>query len=547
MVTMMRTTLFRSLPGCLLLSALGAAEATAQPADHALFQTSDHCMACHNGLISTEGEDVSLGAHWSASMMANSARDPYWQAAVRREMLDHPDAAAEIQHECAACHMPMERYQAKTENRKAEVFANLPGGAAGGTDAALLAQDGVSCSLCHQITAEDLGTPASYVAGFHIDTSATLGERRIYGPFDIEVGRQEIMRSAAGFAPQSGSHIQSSEMCASCHTLITDALGSGGSHIGRLFEQMPYQEWQHSSFAGSQSCQDCHMPQVDSAVPISAVLGQAREGFSRHDFRGGNFFIQRMLNRYRDELGVTASSQALETAATRTEEHLKSGAAGSITLDSVDMRDGQLEVAVTVTNAGGHKLPTAYPSRRLWIQLTVRDAAGNTVFESGHFNSDGAISGNDNDVDKNRYEAHYDVIDDPGQVQIYEAIVAGIDGELTTGLLTATQYLKDNRLLPRGFDKATADPTIAVTGAALQDADFTDGRDSLRYRIATSAAAGPFTVEAALWYQPIGYRWATNLGTYDAPETKRFTSYYQAMAGASALVMAHAEARSPQP
>jgi hypothetical protein len=530
----------------LLLPVLVATTAFAQ-STHPLFKTSDNCMACHNGLFTQAGEDVSLGANWSATMMANSARDPYWQATVRREILDHPEASADIQHECATCHMPMARYQAKTENRKAEVFANLPGGSASGTDEALLAQDGVSCSLCHQITPEGLGTPASLVGGFHVDTTAKLGERSVYGPIEIDSGRQEIMRSAAGHKPQAGAHIQSSELCASCHTLITDALGASDKPIGKLFEQMPYQEWQHSSYANSQSCQDCHMPQVDSAVPISAVLGQARDGVNRHDFRGGNFFIQRMLNRYRNELAVTASSQALENAANRTEAHLKSGAAGNITIDSVDVQNGTLEAALTVTNAGGHKLPTAYPSRRLWIQLTVHNAAGAVVFESGRFNNNGAIEGNDNDSDKNRYEPHYNVIDDPEQVQIYEAIVAGADGALTTSLLTATQYLKDNRLLPLGFDKVSADPTIAVTGNAAQDDDFTDGRDSIGYKIAINNNDGPFTVDATLRFQPIGYRWADNLGAYAAPETQRFYEWYTAMASESALAMAHAQARSVQP
>ena len=50
------------------------------------------------------------------------------------------------------------------------------------------------------------------------------------------------------------------------------------------------------------------------------------------------------------------------------------------------------------------------------------------------------------------------------QVQIYEPILGDRGGVPTTGLLTATQYLKDNRLLPRGFDKATADPQIGVYG-----------------------------------------------------------------------------------
>ena len=65
------------------------------PARHAdmPFPTSHECLACHNGLSASTGEDVSIGATWRASMMANSARDPYWHAAVRRETIDHPSAA----------------------------------------------------------------------------------------------------------------------------------------------------------------------------------------------------------------------------------------------------------------------------------------------------------------------------------------------------------------------------------------------------------------------------------------------------------------------
>jgi soluble lytic murein transglycosylase-like protein len=67
------------------------------PVNHAvataLFETADRCMACHNGVSTSTGEDVSIGFDWRASMMANAARDPYWQAAVRRETLDHPGIA----------------------------------------------------------------------------------------------------------------------------------------------------------------------------------------------------------------------------------------------------------------------------------------------------------------------------------------------------------------------------------------------------------------------------------------------------------------------
>ena len=36
-----------------------------------IFATSDQCVACHNGLRTASGEDVSIGASWRASMMAN--------------------------------------------------------------------------------------------------------------------------------------------------------------------------------------------------------------------------------------------------------------------------------------------------------------------------------------------------------------------------------------------------------------------------------------------------------------------------------------------
>ena len=70
-----------------------------------LFSSSDECQACHNNLTTTSGEDVSIGASWRGSMMANAARDPYFLASLRRETIDHASHAADIQEECARCHV----------------------------------------------------------------------------------------------------------------------------------------------------------------------------------------------------------------------------------------------------------------------------------------------------------------------------------------------------------------------------------------------------------------------------------------------------------
>ena len=497
------------------------------------FHTSDRCVACHNGISTSKGEDISIGVQWRASMMANAGRDPYWIAGVRRETIDHPSAAAAIQDECTICHMPMMRYESKLVGREGEAFAHFPPGR--NTLADRLAEDGVSCSVCHQITGEGLGTRESFVGGFKIDTSKGPGERHEYGPFEPDKGHITIMRSSSSFQPAEGKQvIRSSELCATCHTLLTKALDAQGQVIGELPEQVPYQEWLHSTYKDTLSCQDCHMPKVQEEVPITSVFGEPRAGFSRHIFVGGNFFMQRLLNRYRNDLGVPAPPEDLESAALRTIAHLQSEAA-KLAIRRLEIHAGRLEAEISIENQGGHKLPTAYPSRRVWLHVTVRDRHGKALFESGALRPDGSIEGNDNDADATRFEPHYTEITRPDQVEIYEAILSDAAGNVTTGLLTGLRFIKDNRLLPHGFDKQTADKDVAVHGGAESDADFTGGGDTIKYSVALGNTEGPFEVEAELWYQPIAYRWAMNLRSYDALEPKRFVDYYQAMSSGSAV------------
>jgi hypothetical protein len=507
-----------------------------------LFVTADRCMACHNGLTTPTGEDVSIGTDWRSSMMANSARDPYWQAAVSREVYEHPEARIDIENKCSTCHMPMARFESKASGNPFDIFANLP--TAGGQNrAALLAADGASCTGCHQIQDKNLGKEESFTGGFSIDTSIKIGQRPIYGPYEVDEGRRAIMRSSSGFEPTQTSHIASSELCATCHTLYTHALGADGKVAGELPEQVPYLEWRYSDYRPNQSCQSCHLPLVEADMSISSVLGQPRDHFLRHAFRGGNFFMPRVFNGYRDQLSIAALPQELNTASKRALEHLQTSAA-DIAFRNVRIAQGNLRAEVEIKNLAGHKLPTAYPSRRVWIHFAVRDQRGDSVFQSGALLPDGSIQGNDNDLDSGRFEPHYGEIDDAEEVQIYEAIMADSEGDVTTGLLKGLRYVKDNRLLPQGFDKQTAVEDIAVRGHAREDDDFTGATDRIRYSVALKQSAGPYTLQAELLYQPIGYRWAQNLRQFEANETKRFVSFYESMAEASATLLARATATS---
>jgi hypothetical protein len=391
--------------------------------------------------------------------------------------------------------------------------------------------------VCHQIAPDRLGTRASFNGQFVLATALPNGQRPLFGPFKPDPGRSRIMHSVTGFEQTEAPHIRDSELCATCHTLVTEALGPDGRVIGSLPEQMNYQEWRHSAFFDEQrSCQSCHMPPVQGPVRVSSVLGNDRDTLAQHTFLGGNAFMLRLMNRYRAELGVEATPAELEATARATIRQLEQATA-SVRVPRADIVGGTLALDVLVTNLTGHKFPTGYPSRRAWLHVTVTGAGGRVVFESGRVDPTGAIDGNDSDVDGGTFEPHYEEITRGEEVQIYESIMGTLDSRPTTGLLQATQYLKDNRLLPRGFDKATAPAEIAVFGAAAADADFAAAGDRVRYRIRLTEP-GAVTVTVELRYQSIGARWAQNLAAYrSAPEPRRFLEYYDSLAAGSSVVV----------
>ena len=373
--------------GACTLVVLGADGPQAPPGTHplspaatpdpTLFAASGDCVACHNDLVSPAGEDVSIGVSWRGSIMGNAARDPYFHAGVRRETIDHPSARAAIEDECAACHMPAARAAARAAGANGAIFAHLSAAAAGETTALDdIAIDGVSCTVCHQIAPDGLGTRERFNGNFALGKAQPSRARPAFGPFAPDAGRRRIMHSVTGFEQVQGDHIRQSELCATCHTLITEALGPDGRVIGSLPEQMNYQEWRHSAFSGEgRSCQSCHMPAVDGPIRVSSVLGNDRDRLARHTFLGGNAFMLRLMNRFRTELGIVATPAELETTARATVRQLERDTA-TVAVDRAEFTGGVLALDVVVTNLTGHKLPTGYPSRRVWLHVTARDAGG---------------------------------------------------------------------------------------------------------------------------------------------------------------------------
>lgn len=495
------------------------------------FAGSGNCALCHTALTDQGGHDVSIDTHWRSSMMANGAKDPLWQAKVSSEVARNPALKSVIEKKCATCHTPMATTQAGV---LAQPIHLLDGGFFNPTNAFhTVAMDGISCSLCHQVQAGNLGTPDSFSGGYSIDTSTDAPDRQIHGPFANPIVQQ--MRNNLGYTPVEGAHMADSALCGVCHNLYTPYVDAQGAVQGEFPEQMIYSEWEHSAFNGGpdpRECQDCHMPAADGGVILSNRGGpglglQERSPFGRHHFVGGNQFMLGIFSDHLAELGISASTEQLAATRQRTMDQLQQQSARLIPT-ALRLGDSHIEFDLQVENFAGHKLPSGFPSRRAWLHVRVADAGGTVFFESGKPLPDGRIEGNDADVDILACEPHYASVSRPDQVQIYEAVMQNTDGAVTHTLLRAAAYRKDNRLLPPGFSIATASPDIAAYGRASQDTDFIGGSDRITYNVKTDEHPGPYQISAELLYQTVAWSFAQDLFTDSADTVTRFSGYYEA-------------------
>lgn len=490
-----------------------------------LFSGSGNCATCHQpgapntaALLDANGHDVSPVTLWRSTMMANAARDPFWRAKVSAEVAAHPQLQQIIEDKCTTCHAPLGRTEAIDQGAQAYSIAEMV--------ADPLALDGVSCTLCHQIDPANLGQDESF-SGHYVIKDVKL----IYGPYANPNGNSMVMNT--GFTPVHGPHISQSELCATCHTLFTPTVDNSGNIVGEAPEQTPYLEWKNSRFAKEGiECQSCHVPRISGPVVISnrpqTLAG--RSPFGKHEFVGGNVYMLRILKKYGSQLGVTAAAIHFDSTIARTLRNLQQATA-RITAAFAWQSDS-LVVKVAVKNLTGHKFPTAYPSRRAWLYVNLKDPGGTSIFVSGAWDS---TTGKILPLDRS-YEPHYDVIRQQDQVQVYEAVMKDVDGNVNYTLLRAAGFLKDNRIPPEGF---TANgpyyDSTAVVGQAAQDPNFNrsgalegTGIDTVTYKIGGLDPTTTYRLEVKLLYQSLSPRFVEALFEHNTPEIQTFRQIYEA-------------------
>ncbi len=450
-------------------------------------------------------------------MMANSSKDPLWRAMVSGEVNEFPALQDTIETLCTKCHAPMGYTQAIYDGHTKYTMAELR------LDP--LANDGVSCTVCHQVNPVNFGEQSSY-SGNYIITDDSL----VYGPY--EYPDTFFMQQFIGYTPTYEPKSITSDLCATCHTLFTPTLDEQGNVVGDFPEQTPYLEWKNSIYPAQQiSCQSCHSPKIFDPIDIATIPESDtthRTPFWKETFVGGNTFILKMLRDYPDTLQVTAESSHFDTTLALAEKNLKDLSL-NLYLEAYQENDS-LTVSVKVQNITGHKLPTGIPLRRMWIHLWAANGDSTKIFESGSWDSEGRIYGMDLP-----FEKHYDLINREDEVQVYEAVPVDINGNVTYTLLRASTFIKDNRIPPLGFKSSHISyDTTAVYGYAVDDPDFNKtngnegtGTDAVKYRISVSGLT-EMNITAEVCYQTLKPEVADYLAGMNSADINRFNRMYEA-------------------
>ena len=468
---------------------------------------SGNCVLCHgtdpNAMQDAEGNDVNVIDTWSATMMANSAKDPFWQAKVAHEQLVNPTYAEDIATVCTKCHAPAGHHEALlVEGVEHYGMADLAQDSLG--------LDGVTCTACHLVNDDNL-------AGRFNGDLPYNEDRIIWGPIDPQVTMP--MQNHVDYTPTQGEHFLSSDVCAACHSLYTHTFDLAGEPTGDVFfEQTTYKEWTNSTYADQTiTCQACHMPLLADGTILSdrpAWLEPNRYG--QHHLVGSNKLMLSILRDNATELGVTATEAAFDSSIARTERLLQHHTANLSLTPLDDPAAGTVAFEVEVENLAGHKYPGGYPSRLAFLEFVLTNEQGNELFRSGGWSPEDGITGRDQNTDPLTFEPHHQLITAEDQVQIYEMVFADVAGNATTILDRAHSILKDNRLPPLGFDPAHPSyDTTAFGPAAALDLDFnanTDGTqgsgtDRLTYAVDLAGYTGEYTVELTLWHLTLPKAW----------------------------------------
>lgn len=291
------------------------------------FESAEDCKGCHPDQYD----------QWSGSMHAYATVDPVCLAYNLKGQRSYINA---VDQGCYVCHATIGSMSGETPWGELDLDGLSP-----------VSKEGITCDLCHTITA--LGS--------------IQNGNFVLSPGNTKYG--SIVRPVENAAHKSAYNplYSSSEYCGVCHDIITD----DGFELEATFR-----EWQHGGFAATDStCNGCHMP----AYTGSAAVGAPERTLHDHSMPGVDIAQIDFPNKPEQRAGVIALLQSALTM--------------EVDIPGVAVPGGTIDLQVRLINdKTGHAVPSgATFLRQMWLEVIVTNPAGDTVYSTGLLDSNGDL------------------------------------------------------------------------------------------------------------------------------------------------------------
>jgi hypothetical protein len=341
----------------------------------ARFTAPEECANCHPRQY----------AEWRGAMMTYATVSPVFNAleAVGNALSDGALAADGAQALfCQRCHTPI-----GVDLGEFPPFAAMAGRPSRDF-AGAVARHGLSCDFCHQVAGADHAASPSGdgIANASFDLQ----------PSHTKLGPIEDPIASPFHAAAPSAYLRSAEFCGSCHDVrLPGPDAVSGEPLLRL--ENLFTEWQQGPYATVLNphgrvvtCQDCHMSAYPYAPPGTYLEDRAAEfpgaplrRVSTHYFTGVDIALVDFpgqsdagVDGHGLPVGQAQRRADLLAAACELEVHLPESVRGG----------DVLPIRVDVTNVGaGHNVPSGFSQeRQVWLEVTVSDAEGAVVYQSGY-------------------------------------------------------------------------------------------------------------------------------------------------------------------
>ncbi len=406
------------------------------------FISPETCGGCHDEIYE----------QWKNSMHNLSHVDPLYRAAAFEFLkgLTDPDEIREAES-CVKCHTPVGFFSGfpvlvSQERDNPEKIPEI-------------GKKGIQCDFCHSAT----GAYRVYNNQIKLDPG--------HGEADPGTKRGPFKDSESDYHKSAYSEFHtSSEICGVCHDVRHVVFGT------KL--ETTYEEWSKSPYNTSDkskriTCQGCHMYQrpgipATASTPrpknpgTASMGGPEREHIYTHYFVGANTTVPAM---YKDGMKAKMAEERLKNA-------------GELEIDGSKIGEGKIIIIVKNTGAG-HYLPTGLTDvRQMWLEVTVKNAAGRIIHSTGVAGADGYL---------------------PAGSIVFNTVFGDGRGNPIDNIAKAREILRDHRVPPQQSLSETivlASPptgTVKVSarllymGVSRELADRLAGKGKIRIPVVTMA------------------------------------------------------------